>query len=244
MGLLNAFKQYVRDAMPGGALNPEWTPDRVKTLGGLLDLVPVVGGIKGVAESVEDGDVPGVAMNAASIPLDLASPMAKFGLLGMYKLKDFEKARGLLEEADRVYKATGEVPRQKALNIAEMTQKEFDELNKARIAYGQPPLDSRVVRYNARHHYKSRGPTLEGNDYLVDDMMDQLNSVTSGPLQVKTDHPKGPSLMNMRTRIDPYGKAINDRAVFSTDSYSVGKPELFSIVPEGDGLEKGKKLKK
>lgn len=44
MSLLNAFKQYVRDAMPGGALNPEVTPQ------GLLDTaaiattpVPIVG---------------------------------------------------------------------------------------------------------------------------------------------------------------------------------------------------------
>jgi hypothetical protein len=49
MGLLNAFKQYVRDAMPGGALNPEVTPQ------GLLDTaalgtapVPIVGDVLGL----------------------------------------------------------------------------------------------------------------------------------------------------------------------------------------------------
>jgi hypothetical protein len=49
MGLLNAFKQYVRDAMPGGALNPEVTPQ------GLLDSaalgtapVPIVGDVLGL----------------------------------------------------------------------------------------------------------------------------------------------------------------------------------------------------
>jgi hypothetical protein len=49
MGLLNAFKQYVRDAMPGGALNPEVTYQ------GLLDSaalgtapVPIVGDVLGL----------------------------------------------------------------------------------------------------------------------------------------------------------------------------------------------------
>jgi hypothetical protein len=48
-GLLSAFKQYVRDAMPGGALNPETTPQ------GLLDVaamsmspVPYVGDAAGL----------------------------------------------------------------------------------------------------------------------------------------------------------------------------------------------------
>ncbi len=39
MGLLDAFKQYVRDAMPGGLLNPETQPvaDRVQYASGILD---------------------------------------------------------------------------------------------------------------------------------------------------------------------------------------------------------------
>ena len=48
MGLLDDFKQYVSDAMPGGLLSSEWTPQRMQQVGGLLaDLTPVVGGIKG-----------------------------------------------------------------------------------------------------------------------------------------------------------------------------------------------------
>ena len=33
MGLLDAFKQYVRYAMPGGLLNAEWTPQNVRNAG-------------------------------------------------------------------------------------------------------------------------------------------------------------------------------------------------------------------
>ena len=54
MGLLDAFKQYVRDAMPGGALNPEVTKQ------GLLDTaavattpVPVLGDLLGLAADVK-----------------------------------------------------------------------------------------------------------------------------------------------------------------------------------------------
>ena len=51
--LLNEGKKYLRDAMPGGSLNREWTPARVKKAGSAaLDFVPVVGGIKGAKEEV------------------------------------------------------------------------------------------------------------------------------------------------------------------------------------------------
>lgn len=54
MGLLDAFKQYINDAMPGGLLNPEWTPDRVKTARNtLLDFTPVVGDVKSAYDGLE-----------------------------------------------------------------------------------------------------------------------------------------------------------------------------------------------
>lgn len=54
MGLLDAFKQYISDAIPGGLLNQEWTPDRVKTARNtLLDFTPVVGDVKSAYDGLE-----------------------------------------------------------------------------------------------------------------------------------------------------------------------------------------------
>jgi hypothetical protein len=72
--LLNEGKKYLKGAMPGGSLNPEWTPDRVKKAGSMaLDFVPVVGGVKGAKEEWEAGNPGWAAFNAATVPLDLAS---------------------------------------------------------------------------------------------------------------------------------------------------------------------------
>lgn len=40
MGLLDALKQYVSDAMPGGLLNAEWTPRNVRNAGEVMSLIP------------------------------------------------------------------------------------------------------------------------------------------------------------------------------------------------------------
>lgn len=88
MGLLDDLTQYVADALPGGLLNPEWTPDRVQQAGGLLtDFTPIVGGATGAVENAQDGNYGLAALNAATVPLDVVSlgggSLLKAGLLGM-----------------------------------------------------------------------------------------------------------------------------------------------------------------
>lgn len=78
MGLLDILategKKFIEDALPGGRLNSEWTPGRVKrAASAALDFVPVVGGVKGAKEEWEAGNPGWAAFNAASVPLDLAS---------------------------------------------------------------------------------------------------------------------------------------------------------------------------
>ena len=71
-GLLDLLKkeggQYLRDIMPGGILNPEWTPERTQmALSGLLDVTPVVGDIKSGYEGVQaarQGDMVGAGLGA------------------------------------------------------------------------------------------------------------------------------------------------------------------------------------
>ena len=53
MNLLDAFKQYIRDAMPGGALNPEVTTQGVLDAAALGTApVPIVGDAIGLAADV------------------------------------------------------------------------------------------------------------------------------------------------------------------------------------------------
>lgn len=78
MGLLDILategKKFIDDALPGGRLNSEWTPGRVKrAASAALDFVPVVGGVKGAKEEWEAGNPGWAAFNAATVPLDLAS---------------------------------------------------------------------------------------------------------------------------------------------------------------------------
>jgi hypothetical protein len=71
-GLLDLLRkeggQYLRDIMPGGMLNPEWTPERTQmALSGLLDVTPVVGDIKSGYEGVQaarQGDMVGAGLGA------------------------------------------------------------------------------------------------------------------------------------------------------------------------------------
>ncbi len=72
--LAEAFKHYFQDAMPGGALNPEITPSALTKLAGtLMDFAPVISGMKGAHEEWQAGNHGMAALNAASVPLDIAS---------------------------------------------------------------------------------------------------------------------------------------------------------------------------
>jgi hypothetical protein len=68
MGLLEVLKQYMKDAMPGGVLNSEWTPERTNTaMSGLLDMTPVVGDVKSAYDGVQSarqGDYVGAGLGA------------------------------------------------------------------------------------------------------------------------------------------------------------------------------------
>ena len=73
-GLLGALQQYINDALPGGNLNREVTPETVKSaLSMMADLTPVVGGVKGAMEEYEQGNPGWAAINAATVPLDIAT---------------------------------------------------------------------------------------------------------------------------------------------------------------------------
>jgi hypothetical protein len=127
MGLLEAFKQYVRDASPGGLLNPEVPIGGPTELAkGLLGFTPVVGDAISAYDAVQSarkGDYLGAALNGiGALPLvpamggilkkaDLAPHLKRADLapngphFGQWTLKDVEKRTRLEEILDPI---TGE----------------------------------------------------------------------------------------------------------------------------------------
>lgn len=85
--------QYIRDAMPGGSLNPEWTPERTQTaLSGMMDVTPVVGDVKSAYEGVQaarQGDMVGAGLGALGA-LPLVPSMAGWTLYKMGDIKILE----------------------------------------------------------------------------------------------------------------------------------------------------------
>ena len=82
MNLLDAFKQYIRDAMPGGALNPEWTPERVDAAKGLLSVTPVAGdaiSLYDAGQSAQRGEYGNAAVGLLNVLPFMALPMYKAG---------------------------------------------------------------------------------------------------------------------------------------------------------------------
>lgn len=71
MGLLDAFKQYVKDAMPGGLLNAEWTPQNVRNAGEAMSMIPnPVGDVASGLLAVDDlrkGDYGSAALNSIGL---------------------------------------------------------------------------------------------------------------------------------------------------------------------------------
>ena len=69
--LLDALKQYVGDAAPGGALNQEWTPDNVRTAAEVGSMEPgVVGSALSAGLAVDDvrkGNYGDAALNAVGV---------------------------------------------------------------------------------------------------------------------------------------------------------------------------------
>lgn len=68
--LADAFKQYLADAMPGGSLNPEWTPERSDMAKALLQFAPGVGDVMSGADamaSANAGRYGEAALNAVGL---------------------------------------------------------------------------------------------------------------------------------------------------------------------------------
>jgi hypothetical protein len=92
------------------------------------------------------------------------------------------------------------------------------------------------VFYKGTHHYNSR-VTEQDPPYGIDDLVQQIQSGMSDQSVVVTGG-RSPVLQNQAKRLNESGVPVNDTAVLN--SSPSGKPELFSVIPRGDGRKKKK----
>jgi hypothetical protein len=111
------------------------------------------------------------------------------------------------------------------------TPAQIAQINAARIAMGFPALRPEILFHGA-HLYKSR---CVKNPYTIDQVLEQIESAFSDASVVE---PSPPSVVirNPNKRMDHNGKLVNDEAVFECTGR---KPyaDLYSVVPDGDGLK-------
>lgn len=150
MGLLDAFKQYVKDAMPGGLLNPEVPRDAPKQLAGLLaDFTPVVGDVKSAYDGYQaarEGDYLVAGLGALGA-LPLVPNMA--GVIGKHHTDILGRLKSLPDDlVDASFGHAG--------NIYATPMRPFENSQLSQIGGGTPiaerlfstgtPLDAKAMQ--------------------------------------------------------------------------------------------------
>ena len=190
---------------------------------GFPQITDPVGGSQWLAQRMRDAgvlsDQPGTAADAAGALL----PM----LMGPVKPGALKEARGLLGRI-----AAGERPR--PIDIGTLTPEQFQAVNDARAKSGMPQFTTPDVYYRGTHHYDSR-VTSQVPPYSIDDLLQQIASGMSADSRVVTAG-RSPALQNPTPRINETGVPVRDQAVLNYGRD--GNPELFSVVPKGDGRSK------
>jgi hypothetical protein len=229
MGLLDNIN-FQQKKGEGSYLQQQY-PEILGALKGLMGTAPdEVGGsvLDQFHQQVKDGADVGYATNLVSGLFPFAATKA----LG------FSKIPSMLNEISQIYQDTGQIKKLSKIPAVVLSKAEQDAFNAARVGK-EPRLTSPVLDYRGNHHFNSRGPTEYGNNYTNEDLLQQLDAISGQNLFLRNDR-VGPALQTIGKRVDNYGKTVRDKAVIAVDQN--GKGELFSIIPEGDGLRKGEKV--
>jgi hypothetical protein len=118
----------------------------------------------------------------------------------------------------------------KGVAIGRLTDKQLEEINRARVARVPPlpPVVAEVIFYG-RHVYKSR---VVRDGYTVEDVIDQIASAMDAAASF-VHNPTMTILQNRTGRADRYGNIVRDLAVLECTARHP-RPELFSVMPKGD----------
>jgi len=115
--------------------------------------------------------------------------------------------------------------------IGFFTTEQITRINQARVAMGFPALRAEIL-FHGSHMFKSR---CLKDPYTIDQVLEQIQSALSDDSVVD---PARPSVVirNPNKRVDHNGVMVNDEAIFEC-SGRAPFADLYSVVPEGDGLK-------
>jgi hypothetical protein len=130
--------------------------------------------------------------------------------------------------------AKGTKPR--LIGIGSLNRGQLQEINQHRAMNGFSPIVADIL-FDGRHLYKSR---CVEDGYTIDEVIEQLVSAFSETSTVVLG--RSTVLANSVPRIDRQGRMIRDEIVFECTARHP-HPELYSVVPRGDGKNHLKKKK-
>jgi hypothetical protein len=122
--------------------------------------------------------------------------------------------------------ARGERP--KLVVVGALTTAQLHSVNGHRLEEGLPPIIGEIV-FDGRHLYRSR---CLNDGYSIDEVLTQLASAFSDSAQIR--HGRSTVLANPVPRQDRLGNFVRDEAIFECTARHP-RPELYSVVPRGDG---------
>ena len=130
---------------------------------------------------------------------------------------------------------TGQRP--PVIAIGYFTPSQFREINAAREHHRLPPIAENEIVFMGRHLFESR---RLGNGYTIDDILTQIQSAMSSSSRANV-HSRMTAIENPAGRQDGYGNTVHDQAIFECTARKP-RAELYSVIPEGDGLKRGMRI--
>lgn len=118
--------------------------------------------------------------------------------------------------------------RPKMVRIGVFTEVQLRLINERRNEDELLPIDP-VIVFVGRHLHKGR---CQDDGYTIEEVLVQIESAFSEDSVV--DCERGTALRNDQGRTDKEGHCIKDEAVFEC-SQKHPSPELWSVIPRGDG---------
>lgn len=248
--LWRTFGQYLRDALPGGALNPEWTPSRVENAKTALSFTPVVGDVLSgydAIQSARQGNYGEAALNAAGL-LPFVPSLA--GIFVGKGAKTWNKAMNDMAQelekqgvsAEKIWETTGNFRspdgnwRQEISDTAAKFRTNFDAsiASKANDYKGgiEGPIGGMYTHPNL---YQAYPELLRTDRMTVTKLPDWLPSSVESGMHSRTFSGKGKTDIRAKTETGALDSSIHElqHAVQNLEGFQPGGTEsMFGLGEE------------
>ncbi|MGH8040330.1 MAG: hypothetical protein ACREPD_21655 [Stenotrophomonas sp.] len=115
------------------------------------------------------------------------------------------------------------------VEIGELTDQQFDDLVRQKMALGQESPASRKLVFLGKHHYDSR---VRKDGYMPCDLVRQLEAALASTSIIET-HRHMTAVVSAIDRDDGYGNKVRDRAILELQARKP-RAEVYSVIPKGD----------